>query len=192
MALHHFYRNARRVRLGGRSVFGRRVGGGWYTVVPLSVLRFLQFIEASGQLTATPVELANLASVNALRAMVPLVPLLVLEPVKDAHLRRITAAQLAELFVAVGETTDLEYCVNAIKPPEGDAGGVGRVGFEIVAVSLAERFHVGDPYQVLHWPMAQVAAIMDALKDRDEATKTEGTVDAGLTSGLRMAGMMVT
>jgi len=167
MAFNHFLRNSRQVRLGGWRIFGRQFGGGWYTVGPLSVLRFLLFVEASGQLSASPAELTNLANIVALRNLMPLVPLLVLEPVEGRHLRRLTMVQLTALFVAVGQTNDLEYCMNAIKPGEKSADDSDRVGFEVIAVTLAERLHVGDPYSVLSWPMQEVLGICDAFKDAD-------------------------
>lgn len=185
MSYGHFLRCSRSVRIGGRKVFRWHIGGGSYTVGPLSVIRWLQFFEAAGQLPFSEQGIADgLKALTMLRPMAALVPILVAERIKPKHLERITPAQVATILAAFAEVNDITYFLSITKP--GDGGGE-RIGIERVAIDLAERFGL-DPYDVLHWPMAQFCGVLDALKEREPEKPPE---DDGLGAVLKGLGVAV-
>lgn len=176
MALHHFLRNARSVRLGGWGVGRFRLGGGVYTVGPLSVLRFSQFVQACAGLVDNPSDLSGLLTSAPAAVLRPLVPILVQEPIKPRHLEHARLMQIVAVFTAFAEVNDTDYCLKAMTPTEGGSGK--GTGLEVIAVALAERLHVGDPYTILRWPFQTVLATIDALKELD-AEKPDGDKPRG-------------
>jgi len=171
MAFEHFIRKSRDVRLGGWRIGPLRFGGGMYTAGPLSVIRWAQFCQASIELNETPADVTGIAARHPQAILRALVPVLIEQPIAWKHLRRASPHQLGLVFAAFGEVNDLDYCTKALTG-EGEDGKKAesdeRTGLEVLAVSLAERLHVGDPHEVLTWPMQEVLAICDALKTIDK------------------------
>lgn len=165
MALRHFYRNERRVRLGGWRLGPLAVGGGWYTVAPMTVLRVVQFVEACGAL-GMAANIGALAETLPAEVLRPLVPLWIVEPVKDRHLRHATEAQVTATYAAAGAVNDLPYMLEALTPG-GDEGERGR-GVEVLAVSVARELHLGDPEDVLRWPFQKLLATIDAMRSESD------------------------
>jgi len=170
MAFNHFLRNSRQVRLGGWRIFGRQFGGGWYTLEPLTVIRFVNLVEAVNE-SARPVKdkpgylFASLPA-DVLRV---LTKIFITEPIKPRHARRMSDRQVIATFDTATEVTDLQYCLRGLQPSPADGAGASeRVGIEAVAVAIAQRFSIDDPYKVLRWPMQQLLAVCDLLKEQDQ------------------------
>jgi hypothetical protein len=193
VALHHFYRNTRRVRLGGWRLGPLAGGGAWYSVEPMTMLRIVQFVQACGRLGETP-SLDGLVSRMPLEVLRPLVPFWIAEPVNPRHLRRASRAQIEAAFAAAGEVQDLPYMLDALMPKEG--GEKSGQGIEVLAVSVARELHLGDPETVLRWPFQKVLATLDALRSQSEdglppgAEPLSDSERGGLTGLLQGLGMV--
>jgi hypothetical protein len=174
VSLERFTRRERRVRLGGRSLgigrFRLHLGGGWYTVGPLSVLKVYQLHQA--QMKAAVIfrdpagfmALAKTAPVAFLRVFAPL---LVRDPIAPRHLARTSARQLLTLTAAVEQTTDFAYIDKTLTPREGKRGSAGFDVWIVSACQILNR-HLED---LVHLPFEQVAWHLEILGRLNEQQK---------------------
>jgi hypothetical protein len=165
VAFKHLLHNCRAVRLGGFHFWRFHFGGGVYTVVPMSTLRFVQYLEASGKLApivkaGTPEGGAPfLPMAEMFRA---LVPLMVNEPLVRRHLEEATVAEIVAVLDAWQEVNDIDYMLRSVKP-SADAKGQG---FDRFTVNLAMAMHVPihEVHKILEMPYQEVLAIVDAMR----------------------------
>jgi hypothetical protein len=165
VAFKHLLHNCRAVRLGGFRLWRFHFGGGIYTVGPMSTLRFVQYLEASGKLA--PIVKASapegraplLPMAEMFRA---LVPLMVNEPMVRRHLEEATVAQIMAVLNAWQEVNDIDYMLRSVKP-SADAKGQG---FDRFTVNLAMAMHVPihEVHKILDMPYQEVLAIVDAMR----------------------------
>ena len=163
------------VRIGGRVVrlgpLHFRIGGGRYTVGPLSVRRVFGLIRA---LVESRVSLPDLAEDADMAAVVgtlsqefvrALLPLLVYEPIEPRHWRRATPAQIVTVVAKALEVNDVEYILSALKPSDEEgAGSVLDLAHAIVTASAGAYTH----HQALDLPMQEALAILDVAGARAE------------------------
>jgi hypothetical protein len=161
MAFKHLLHNSRAVRLGGIRVWRFHFGGGVYTVGAMSTLRFTQYIEAAGKAGPTLSEAvltgagAGTATLQLFRV---LVPLMVSETVRSAHLEGASAAQILAVFEAWQEVNDLPYMLKSLRSA-GDSKGQG---FDRFVVNLARAMHL-RVHELLHMPYQEVIATVEAI-----------------------------
>jgi len=161
MGFKHLLHNSRAVRLGGVHLWRFHLGGGFYTIGPMSTLRFAQYIEAAGKLgvvidEAMPErEAPTLMPARFFRA---LVPLMVSEPVHPAHLEHASVVQILAVFEAWEEVNDLPYMLKSV---QGSGDGKPR-GLDRFIVGLARVMHL-DVREILQKPYQEVLATVEAL-----------------------------
>lgn len=122
--MRHLLTLARSVRVGGLSLGPLRAGGRTYTVATLSVLRFLQVLQACAEARGAGLELLQREPEAFVRC---LAPLLVLEDMRPADLRRMSRAQAAALWEALETVNDWPFLMDQLRSrgPEEAAGGAG-------------------------------------------------------------------
>ncbi len=106
--MNRLLRKERRVYLGGVRLWPlqTRIFGQWYTIGPMPLYRFHQFIASSK--TALGI-LAKGESASSFSVFQPLVRLLVSEPMRERDERNMTPAQLDRAFNAFALCNDLPY-----------------------------------------------------------------------------------
>lgn len=125
MATRDFLRIRRRVRFGGRPFgagpFRFHLGGAWYTVGPLSLVRADQFFRTVCNLAqvANGIEGLGLADPSTMRAVLPLI---VEEPIRQRDLDGASATQVLAALQALGECNDWEAW-GRLFDGEDDGGG---------------------------------------------------------------------
>lgn len=175
MSLERFTRRERRVRLGGRSIgigrFRFHLGGGWYTVGPLSVLKVYQLHQAQARAGAVLGKLSDLstslasAPLGLLRAFTPL---FVLEDVNPRHLARMSLLQVLAVAVALTKVNDLAYIEKALTPKDGARGRSSSFDEWVVTASRI----LGRPVEeILHLPFEQVVWNLEVIHRLDEQQK---------------------
>ena len=161
MGFKHLLHNRRAVRLGGVHLWRFHLGGGIYTVGPMSTLRFAQYVEAAGKMGNLLTEAfpaGEPPTRAALQLFRVLLPLMVVEPIKPAHLEHASAAQILAVFKAWQEVNDLPYMLKSV---QGSGDGKGR-GFDRFVVSLARMMHL-RVHEVLEQPYQEVLGTVEAL-----------------------------
>ena len=174
MSLRHILNLQRQVYLGGRRVpfTRRRIGGHWYTVGPLSLMRFLQLMEALGS--------AGLATLG--RAPIPtltaMAPILVKGRILPGDLKRISPDQLVALWEAVSQTNDLDYLASQFKPPDKPSDGI--TWDYVDAMDLVCEARPANTIDSLKAMAAmQFFAILDAIAKKAEARQPKDGDDDG-------------
>jgi len=171
MAYKHLLHNRRAVRLGGVHLWRFHLGGGIYTVGPMSTLRFAQYVEAAGKMGNLLTEAfpaGEPPTRAALQLFRVLLPLMVVEPIKPAHLEHATAGQIMAVFEAWQEVNDLPYMLKSLHT---SGNGKGH-GLDRFVVSLAQAMHL-RVREVLEQPYQEVLATIDAL-NAEAANVPEG------------------
>jgi hypothetical protein len=161
MGFKHLLHNRRAVRLGGFRLWRFHLGGGVYTVGPMSTLRFVQYIEAAGKLgmlLGESMPRDDPSAGAALYLFRVLVPLIIAEPIHPAHLEHASAMQILAAFEAWQEVNDLPYMLKSV---QGSGDGKGH-GFDRFVVSLARMMHL-RVHEVLEQPYQEVLATVEAL-----------------------------
>jgi hypothetical protein len=177
IGLEHFTRRSRQVRLGGRSLgigrFRFHVGGGWYLVTALSVLRICQLEQVKGRAAAifgqgkSMVDLATLAPMQFVRLFAPL---FIAEDIEPRHLNRASLQQIVALSQAVEKVNDLACIEKTLTPKPGGGSGSSFEEWTVLAAQVLGR-HLED---VLHLPFEQVARHLEVLGRLQEESKPVG------------------
>jgi len=170
MPLAHFERRYRTVKLGRR----------WYTVGPVSVLTCFQLMEALGKYAhilpkSDNAKLAHMMNVLGLDAIIPLVPLLVAEPVRPRDKKRITPDQIDALVEALQQCNDVRYIWKAMQPSKGS----GNMMMSDCVEQIAQRYG-RFPNEVLALPMAEFLEIWDSI-DRTNRVLRGDTIEKNVT-----------
>jgi hypothetical protein len=167
VSLAHILHKERQVYLGGWPLWPgsrRRWGGRWYTVPPLSTLRFVQLVDAIGG--ASEDFLAH-----PLVCLASLTPILVREPVRAKDLRRLCPLQIEELWQALIATTDLAYLfekyLNKGEPESEPDEKCWDIVDLLDFVCEQRPAHTFETLKAM--PAAQFMAILDAIKKKIDA-----------------------
>jgi hypothetical protein len=127
----------------------------------MSTLRFMQYIEAATKIGAVIGQVmpdGQSPTPAVLHFFRLLVPLVVSEPIRPGHLKRVSAVQILAVFEAWQEVNDLPYMVRSLRP-SGDGKGQGLDRF---IVNLAKAMHV-RVHEVLETSYQEVIATVEGL-----------------------------
>lgn len=172
--MNHLVRRSRAVRLGGVRLWPlrRRVGGHWYTVAPMTLLRWLQYTQAvhaqAGELLSQPVEM--------LRA---LVPLMVTGRVSGKHLRRAIPAQIVAVASAFETVNDIPYLLDQMKPDPDTAESPVEWGMVDAIDFFCEVRPAYKHEQVKNLPAQEFFAFMEAIKKKYDFRNRDTSEDEG-------------
>jgi hypothetical protein len=157
MAFKHFIRKEREVYLGSW------LFGGPYTVSPMSVIRWFQLAEAY-------VEFDLIRLVRSRKALRATASLMVDEPVRPSHFKRITDAQLDALFSAFAEVNDLRYLAKQFRGDDEDGPGLGVPGVVDLLCKARPAYKHGE---VMRMPVVTLFAILEAVSSNERRPDDE-------------------
>ena len=167
MALRHFLRLEREVRVGGFGPPRFRLGGRWYTVGPISVLRWTNLSTMLSTLTGgQPVgpEFGETFRAMPPRVASTLLPLMLSDKPRRKDLLRAKPDQLSAVWEAFCQVNDLVYIQTAFSG-EGKQGEPTGLGLEDLAMILTEKTSGARlPDELLQLPMQHFLALFDCLK----------------------------
>ena len=185
MSYQDFVRRRRDVRLGGRRIGRFVLGGHWYVIGPMSVMRFAQYLEQSKKLGDTVKDLGGmelLAEQAPARILRPMLPLVVSEPIRDRDFRRCSDDQVYKAFRAWGEVNDLDTMLGSLdlSGGEGNKRGIDRL---VLAFAREMHYQIGEvwgmPYLELLSAVrglnAEDANLPEGAEPLDEDQKRELT-----------------
>jgi hypothetical protein len=172
MALRHFVRLERTVRIGGVRFIPfspRRFGGHDYTVAPISVLRWITLYSVlkplqgdKPLLEAIPTLLETLPRPMGLL----LLPLFLEDLISPRDLENATTSQILSAWYAFTEVNDLEYILAGYEKAEPDAKpDETGLSFEDHAMFLVEKTNgTRLPHEFLQLPMQYFLAMFECFK----------------------------
>lgn len=175
MALKHFMRLERTVKIGGRTLgfgpFKRHFGGRDYSIAPISVLRWLNlhailtpFLSKSDPLNGV---------VEVLKAMPDTVgrlilPLFLDDLPRECDIKHASVSQILSAWYAFTEVNDLDYILKAYnaEPNEGEEKSAELgLSFEDHAIFLMEKTNGARlPHEFLQLPMQYFLAMFECFR----------------------------
>lgn len=169
MALRHFLRLERQVRVGGFGPPRHRFGGRWYAVGPVSVMGWVQLSAVLRPLSlkgALGPEFGETFKSLPREVSGALLPLLLSQRPRPRDMTRVTPDQLSAAWEAFCQVNDLAYIRDAFKAPE-DGPKSDEPGLDMVdmAVQLSQRLGgARPPEEILRIPMQTFLALFDSLR----------------------------
>ena len=164
MALEHFIRKERVVKIGGCRMF-KWLGGHFYTIAPISVLKwtgFFPFIKNANFELETLEEIIKYMPTPFLRSILPL---LVEDNIRDKDIDNATRKQILVVWQAFKICNDLEYILNYYKAKMATSKLEEGLNIEDIAVYLSQAFNGAVmPDAFLKLPIQYFIGIFDSLE----------------------------
>ena len=180
----HYERRFYSILIGGRKLGGCLIGAGRYTVGPISVTNCIAFFKIVRKLNekigAEPDQYKHILKKMPWATFKPLLPLMVREPIKRRHLKRVTAAQMFAALDAFYAANDFDFILGSFKSKSGESSAK-RVSLDDAIHYLATRCGAYTHAQIRKLPMQEFLAINDSEK-RLQEQQDEPEIRQPLTS----------
>jgi len=175
----HYERQYYAIKLGGWRLGKRTLGGGTYTVGPISVTDCMALFrvvkDTDAKLAERPEESKLLMERMPWVALKPMLPLIVKERIKPRHMKAAGAAQVIAALNAFYKANDFEYITKAFTRDETNRSAK-RMSLDMLIHYLQTQCRVYTHAQIRKLPIQEVLAIIDddaALRKLQEPEKEE-------------------
>lgn len=167
MALRHYSRLERQVRVGGFGPPRHRFGGRWYSVGPVSVMGWVQLSAVLSPLSAKGAlgpEFGEVFKSLPREISGALLPLLLNERPRPRDLNRVTPDQLAAAWEAFCQVNDMAYIQEAFTPKHDTKPTEGNgLAMDDMAMILSGKVGI-SPDELLRLPMQVFLSMLDSLR----------------------------